>query len=186
MEQQIRDLFPEISWIENVALQKMVVDTYVMALDISGWEPEDMNKIPFTLLIPNCPFSYRDHVRGVVRIAKAAMDQFNEMFASKDSLYTLDADTLIAGALLHDVGKILEYEKKADGTVVKSGYGQDLRHPFSGTALALQNGCSSRIAHIIATHAKEGDGTLRSPEAVVVNKADFISFDTAKAFLGMK
>ena len=42
------------------------------------------------------------------------------------------------------------------------------------------------IAHIIANHAGEGDGTLRCPEAVVVNKADFINFESVKSFLGMK
>jgi hypothetical protein len=63
--------------------------------------------------------------------------------------------------------------------------GKDLRHPFSGTALAMKNGISSRIAHTIAVHAKEGDGGYRSPEAVVINKADFVNFETIKSFLGL-
>ena len=64
--------------------------------------------------------------------------------------------------------------------------GKDLRHPFSGTVIALRNGCGSAIGHIIANHAHEGDGTLRSPEAVLVNKADFMNFEGIKIFLGMK
>jgi len=186
MKNKIRELLPEIAWIKDKELRDKVVDTYRDALVMGSWEAEDMDKIPFTLLIPSCPFSYLDHVRGVTHVAKASMDEFNEIYASRRSEFTLDHDILIAGALLHDVGKLVEYKKEADGNTVKSQIGKDLRHPFSGTFLALRNGCSSRIGHIIANHAAEGDGTLRSPEAVIVNKADFINFETVKSFLGMK
>jgi hypothetical protein len=64
--------------------------------------------------------------------------------------------------------------------------GKNLRHPFSGTVIALRNGCPDEIGHIIANHAHEGDGTLRSPEGVMVNKADFMNFESVKSFLGMK
>lgn len=186
MDNKIRELLPEIEWIQDKELQNKVVNTFKDALITGNWEAEDMNNIPFTLLIPNCPFSYRDHIRGVTRIAKASMDEFNGIYASKNNNFKLDNDTLIAGALLHDVGKLVEYEKDSDGNTVKSQLGKDLRHPFSGTFLALRNGCSGQIGHIIANHAAEGDGTLRSPEAVIVNKADFINFETVKSFLGMK
>lgn len=186
MEKRIRELFPEIEWIKDKSLQDKVVASYVDALTTGGWEPDDMDNIPFTLLIPNCPFTYLDHVRGVVRIAKRAMDEFNEIYPRKDPKFRLDNDLLVAGALLHDVGKLVEYEKAPNGETVKSEMGKNLRHPFSGTVIALRNGCPDAIGHIIANHAKEGDGTLRSPEGVVVNKADFINFEAVKSFLGMK
>lgn len=167
-------------------LQEHVIASYVDALTMGGWQPEDMEKLPFTLLIKNCPYSYLDHVRGVTRVAKASMEEFNSVYGVKHHEFILDHDLVVAGALLHDVGKLVEYERSADGTVVKSGLGCDLRHPFSGTVIAMRNGCPSSIGHIIANHASEGDGTLRSPEAVVVNKADFINFEAVKSFLGMK
>ena len=186
MKEKIRELLPEIEWIQEKELQEKVVSAYADALQVGGWQPEDMDRIPFTLLIPDCPFSYLDHVRGVTKVARAAMDEFNAVYPPKDKRFTLDHDTLIAGALLHDVGKLAEYERTPDGKTVKSRLGKDLRHPFSGTVFAMRHGCSSRIAHIIANHAGEGDGTLRSPEAVIVNKADFINFETVKSFLGLK
>lgn len=186
MEKKIREYFPEIEWIRDKALQDKVTASIADALKTGGWEPDDMDKIPFTLLIPNCPFSYLDHVRGVTRMAKEAMDIFNNIYAKKDAKYTIDHDFLIAGALLHDVGKLVEYEKNSAGETVKSRMGKNLRHPFSGTVIALRNGCPDEIGHIIANHAHEGDGTLRSPEGVLVNKADFMNFESVKSFLGMK
>ena len=185
MKERIMQLLPEIEWIGDPTLRDQVVASYEDALKTGGWQPDDMAKIPFTLLIPNCPASYLTHTRGVVRIAKAAMDEFNALYENEGG-FKLDNDKLVAGALLHDVGKLVEYEKAPDGKTVKSQMGKDLRHPFSGTVIALRNGVSSEIGHIIANHAHEGDGTLRSPEGVIVNKADFINFETIKSFLGMK
>ncbi|MCL2684571.1 MAG: HD domain-containing protein [Synergistaceae bacterium] len=185
MKERIRELLPEIGWINDKALQEKVVSAYVDALETGGWEPEDMDRMPFTLLIPDCPASYLSHVRGVTRMAHKALEEFNSLYA-RDGKFTMNNDLLVAGALLHDVGKLVEYEKSPEGRTVKSGMGKDLRHPFSGTVIALRNGCGTDICHIIANHAHEGDGTLRSPEAVLVNKADFMNFEGIKSFLGMK
>ena len=68
MKEKIRKLLPEIEWIEDKDLQEKVVASYEDALKTGGWQPEDMDKIPFTLLIPDCPASYLTHVRGVTRI----------------------------------------------------------------------------------------------------------------------
>ena len=186
MKEKIRELFPEIEWIHDEEMRGNVVAAIEDALKAGGWEPEDMGKIPFTLLIPNCPFSYLDHVRGVTRVAKLAMDEFNAIYAAQDEKFRMNNDLLVAGALLHDVGKLVEYARNDAGETVKSRCGKNLRHPFSGTVIALRNGLPDEVGHIIANHAHEGDGTLRSPEAVVVNKADFINFESVKSFLGMK
>ena len=185
MKEKIRKLLPEIEWINDKTLQEKVTAAYEDALKTGGWEPEDMDNIPFTLLIPDCPASYLSHVRGVTRMSFKAMEEFNSLYA-RDGKFTMNNDLLVAGALLHDVGKLVEYEKSPDGKTVKSQMGKDLRHPFSGTVIALRNGCSTEIGHIIANHAHEGDGTLRSPEGVLVNKADFMNFEAIKSFLGMK
>ncbi|GHV36314.1 phosphohydrolase [Synergistales bacterium] len=186
MREKIRKLLPEIEWINEKDLREKVIDSYADALKTGGWEPEDMETIPFTLLIPDCPASFLTHVRGVTRMAYHAMNEFNSLYATEGGKFKMNNDLLVAGALLHDVGKLVEYEKSPDGKTVKSQLGKDLRHPFSGTVIALRNGCGSAIGHIIANHAHEGDGTLRSPEGVLVNKADFMNFEGMKSFLGMK
>jgi hypothetical protein len=85
-------------------------------------------------------------------------------------------DILISGALLADVGKLLEYELDKEGKAIQGKYGQYLRHPFSGVSLAEECGIPPEVCHIIATHAHEGDLVKRTTEAYIVHHADFMTF----------
>lgn len=175
------DVFPEIAEISDKQLQEKVVATCDEALKIGNWSLDDLDAIPFTLLIPDTVVSYRTHVRTVTRMAINAYKEW-EVYGEERKL---SFDHLVAGAVLHDVGKLIEYEKGADGRIVKSYLGKNLRHPFSGCALAVKNSLPYEVAHIIANHAKEGDGTLRSPEAVIVHNCDMLNFEALKSFVGM-
>jgi putative nucleotidyltransferase with HDIG domain len=93
--------------------------------------------------------------------------------------YQIDFDILTSGALLHDIGKLLEY-KRQNLHFVKSESGILLRHPFSGASLASKQGLPEQVVHIIATHAKEGNLGYRSPEAIIVHHADFMNFEPLK------
>ena len=91
----------------------------------------------------------------------------------------IDKDVVIAGAILADVGKLLEHEK-VDGRAVQSDRGKKLRHPFTGVHLAMACGVPDSVSHIIATHAGEGNMVKRSTEAFIVHHADFMSFEPFK------
>ncbi|MCX7780099.1 MAG: HD domain-containing protein [Negativicutes bacterium] len=183
MRKAILELLPEINWIQNLQLCEAVVDSYVDALTEGGWEPSDMDKIPFALAFPNCPTSYLCHVKAVTRMCRMILEEYNSIYQGQGD-FLLDNDRLIAGALLHDVGKFVEWKKGEDGNYGKSQTGKDLRHPISGTVIAMRNGIPSDIAHIVAYHAHEGDGVKRSPEAVIVNKVDMMNFDSIRSHLG--
>ena len=116
--------------------------------------------------------SFIDHKRAVVHIAKAAGEKMNELFGKE---LPVNMDVLIAGALLADVGKLLEYELK-DGKLMQGKYGQYLRHPFSGVSLSEQCGVPAEVCHIIAAHAGEGDFVKRTVEAYIVHHSDFMTF----------
>jgi 23S rRNA maturation-related 3'-5' exoribonuclease YhaM len=85
-------------------------------------------------------------------------------------------DTVIAGAILADVGKLLEYEK-VGGKARQSPRGELLRHPFTGVALAMECGVPDAVCHVIAAHAGEGNMVKRTTEAFIVHHADFMSFE---------
>ncbi len=165
-------LWPEIAWIADSGLREQVTQTWIRALELSPLTPDDLNQIPFTLLVANCPTTFMEHKRCVVHIARKAAESMKEFMGSA---LPIDLDTVIAGAILADVGKLLEYEK-VDGKARQSKRGEMLRHPFTGVALAMQCGVPDAVCHIIAAHAAEGDLVKRTTEAYIVHHADFMTY----------
>jgi len=169
----VKQLWPELDWIRNPLLREQVARTWALALERGALTPDDLHHIPFTLLVPNCPITFMEHKRCVVHIARAgavAMQKF------MGRALPVDIDAVVAGAILADVGKLLEYELGPDGKVRQSERGEALRHPFTGVALALECGVPDSVCHIIAAHAAEGDLVKRSTEAFIVHHADFMAF----------
>jgi putative nucleotidyltransferase with HDIG domain len=180
LREAVLELWPELDWIQNSELKEQTTLAWIKAFERSPLEPNDLNNIPFTLLVPNCPATFMEHKRCVVHIAKQSALAMQEFLGRA---LPIDLDTVIAGAILADVGKLLEYEK-VDGEVRQSDRGKALRHPFTGVALALECGIPDPVCHIIATHAAEGDLVKRTTEAYVVHHADFMSFLPFKNLAG--
>ncbi len=177
MNKQVVELWPELMWIKDQDLREKTAKTWEVALEKSVLTPEDLNTIPFTLLCgPDLKVSFMAHKRCVVHVAKDSGEKMNEFFKTE---LPVNMDVLIAGAILADVGKLLEYEMK-DGKSVQGKYGKYLRHPFSGVSLAEQCGVPAEVCHIIATHAGEGNMVKRTTEAFVVHHADFMTFEPFK------
>lgn len=177
MHDHVARLWPEIEWIKDPQIREAVTRTWIAALERSPLEPEDLNQIPFTLLVPDCPITFMDHKRCVVHIARAAAEAVERFM--RPSL-KFDMDVVIAGAILADVGKLLEYTKGPDGKARQSVSGELLRHPFTGVALALEHGVPESVCHVIAAHAAEGNLVTRTTEAWIVHHADFMVFDPFK------
>ena len=173
MRESIQSLWPEIEWISNPQLRQQVTETWIKAFERSPLKPDDLNRIPFPLLVPNCPITFMEHKRCVVHIARDSAQAMQEFMGRA---LPIDLDTVVAGAILADVGKLLEYELGPDGNARQSERGEALRHPFTGVALALECGVPDAICHIIAAHAAEGDLVKRSTEAFIVHHADFMAF----------
>ena len=107
-----------------------------------------------------------EHKRCVVHIARQSAQAMQEFMGRA---LPVDFDVVIAGAILADVGKLLEYEIGPDGKSKQSERGEALRHPFTGVALALECGVPDDVCHIIAAHAAEGDLVKRTTEAYIVH-----------------
>jgi len=168
----VQKLWPELEWIANRDLREKVAATWVRAFELSPLQPADLDHIPFTLLIPNCPATFMEHKRCVVHIARRAAESMVEFLGRG---LKIDLDAVIAGAILADVGKLLEYEV-VDGKARQSQRGEFLRHPFTGAALAMECGVPEAVCHIVAAHAAEGDLVKRTTEAIIVHHADFMSY----------
>jgi putative nucleotidyltransferase with HDIG domain len=174
MNSIVRKLWPELEWIKDPILREKTEKTWQSALEKSVLKAEDLDTIPFTLLCgPDLKVSFMAHKRCVVHVAREAGEKMNEFFGND---LPVNMDVLIAGAILADVGKLLEYELDNQGKAVQGKYGQYLRHPFSGVSLAEACGVPPEVCHIIAAHAHEGDLIKRSTEAYIVHHADFMTF----------
>ena len=175
MKKEVLELWPELDWIEDEGLREKTAKTWEIALNRSVLTADDLNKIPFTLLCgPNLKVTFMDHKRSVVHIARDAGNKMNDMYHGE---LPVNMDVLISGAILADVGKLLEYVLDANGKAVQGTYGKYLRHPFSGVSLAEECGVPAEVCHIIATHAGEGNLVKRTTEAYVVHHADFMTFE---------
>ena len=173
---QLHDVLPEIELIEDEALRAKTVAAWELALDAAGISPEAMTEMPFSLQARGCAITLAEHIRTVTRSALAVAD---EMASSYCERVKLDRDLVAVGGLVHDIGKVLEFERTGNG-YVKGYYGKMLRHPFSGVWICSQAGLPVEVLHIVAVHSKEGDGGHRSIEANIIFHCDFANFEPFK------
>jgi len=183
MRERLVELIPEFEIIQDPGLREKTIQVYELAMQEGAWTPDDLSQMPFTLLLNPCPASYIDHVRAVTLCAVRAAEVFRQVYGDR---LPVRMDLLVAGALLHDIGKLVEYEQRADGMTVTTYGGRLLRHPISGMELAARCGLPVEVLHIIAAHADEGDKVNRITEATLVNHADFMSFHSFQRMLMKK
>jgi len=176
MNATVHKLWPELDWIEDDGLREKTASVWEYALEQSPLSAEDLEKIPFTLLTKKA-VSFMAHKRSVVHVCRDSALIMRKFYGD---VLPIDMDVLVAGAILIDVGKLLEYERDSTGKIVQSEYGKLLRHPFSGVGLAMRFDLPARVCHMIAMHAKEGDAGQRTIEGLIVHHADFMTFEPFK------
>ncbi len=182
----IAQLFPDIMAITDASLRDKVARVWDESITTGcgrkGWTFDELRTIKFTLLAGDIDMRFVEHLNSCVKQCMAIADVLGSVFSDR---VPINRDYLIAGALLADVGKLLEFDKDADGNVVKGSFGEALRHPFSGVALCYKHGIPPEVMHIVATHSHEGDNAQRSIESIIFHHADFVDFDIAK-YLGVQ
>ena len=178
---KIAQLFPGIRKIKNKSLREKVAAVWSEAIATGcggkGWTFDELRAVKFTLLAGDINMTFVEHLNSCARQCIAIADVLKKSFRCG---IPIQRDYLIAGSLLADVGKPLEYDKDDSGKVIQGKFGQQLRHPFSGVALAYKHGIPGEVLHIIATHSHEGDKVERSIESIIFHHADFVDFDIAK------
>ncbi len=149
---KIAQLFPSIRKIKNKSLREKVAAVWSEAITTGcggkGWTFDELRAVKFTLLAGDINMTFVEHLNSCSRQCIAIADVLKKSFRCS---IPIQRDYLIAGALLADVGKPLEYDKDA-----------------------------GEILHIIATHSHEGDKVERSIESIIFHHADFVDFDIAK------
>ncbi len=155
----IAGLFPDLESIGDPGLREKVAVVWIEAMTTgcggTGWTIEELRSIPFTLLAGEINLTFIEHINSCARQCIAIEGVLRKIYGDR---VPVNHDHLLAGALLADVGKPLEYDKD-------------------------KHGLPPEVMHIVATHSHEGDKVQRSIESIIFHHADFVDFDIAK-YLG--
>ena len=107
------------------------------------------------------------HTLAVVRISMTMCDLVEEIYNG-----TVDRDTVLAGALIHDVYKIYTYEHRGEG-YTGSDLGDNLDHLSILVAELYARDFPLKVIHVAAAHHGEnGPIQPKSIEALIVHLAD--------------
>lgn len=176
-KQDIEKLFAaQLAKIQDAALREQTVAVWVEGCRQGGWQGvEQLTAMPFTLLTNARGVNFIEHTIAVTEGALALARAQEAAYRSVP--YKVDIDRLVAGGLLHDVGKLVEIEPDGAGGYRKSRSGKCARHPISGAILVGAAGMPQEIVNVVACHAKEGEGRPQVIETVFIHQADFATFD---------
>jgi hypothetical protein len=166
-EDAVRAAFPELSAVEDDDLRAGVVDAWATA--IAENDVDDLAAVPWfppaqrDLELEN--ESLVDHVRDVTGCAVALAETLTERRDVDVSM-----DTVVAGALVHDVSKLAEF-RGMEGTAVEHLLG----HPHYGVHLVARAGLPVELAHVVLSHTGRTTVEPATLEAEIVRRADEVA-----------
>ncbi len=168
-EDMVRTAFPEIDAIEDDDLRSGVVEAWVTAIAENGidelttvpWLPPTQRKLALN------DESLVSHVRDVTACAVALTETLLER---REGTLSVDLDTVVAGALVHDVSKLAEFDEM-DETAVYTLLG----HPYYGVHVVARVGLPVELSHIVLSHTSRTTVEPATIEADIVRRADEIA-----------
>ena len=168
-EEVVQRAFPELDAIEDDDLRTGVIDAWVTA--IAENDIDDLTTVPWL------PPVQRDlalddeylvaHVRDVTACAVALAETLSEQ---RERDLSLDMGTVIAGALVHDVSKLAEFNKMDETAVYEL-----LGHPYYGVHVVARAALPVELAHIVLSHTSRTTVEPAMIEAELVKRADEIA-----------
>jgi len=119
------------------------------------------------------------HTISVTKLSLTLCDLIEEVYGGK-----VDRDTVVAGALIHDLMKCYTYEPRGDGSYVSSPLGDKVDHLTLLVAELYKRGFPVEIIHVAASH--HGDISPVKPktmEALIVSIADLADSELSRKTL---
>ena len=166
------ELFPEVDSISDAELKESCYRSFADAMESGGWDEESMMRAPCAVHgFKNTPVTGIMHIQDAVRLCTMICDYLLEHYGQ---YVPCNRDFVIAGAVLHDIGKFIEYRITDDGEPYDSAEANYLRHPLAGAIIASRNGVPKEVVHIIATHSFEGKNSYASVESTIVKSTETI------------
>ena len=182
MEKETREtvlkIFPEVSGIADPEIRAQVVRCWARAIEAlpeTGFRT--LEEVPFSPDIPECTLP--QHIRWVLAAALHMAESAEKAMGMK-----VNRDLLAAAALLHDLGKAFEYGR-SEGKHGKTEIGKKFMHGFWGAHVALSEGVSRELGHLISTHTHVSPVHAQTIEGVILHYADYAHADLLRVRKGM-
>jgi 7,8-dihydroneopterin 2',3'-cyclic phosphate phosphodiesterase len=119
------------------------------------------------------------HTIGVTKLCVTLCNLVEDVYGGK-----VDRDTVLAGALIHDVMKVYTYEPRGDGSYMSSNLGEKVDHLTLLVAELYKRGFPVDVIHVAASH--HGDVSPVKPktmEALIVSIADLADSELSRKTL---
>jgi len=142
--QYITGLFPAIEEITNEQMREKVIRTWFNAWKRSNFERIEYSH-QFEPARDRIAYTNVDHTNQVCLAAK----QMGAMLAHSIG-QKVEMDHLMAGAVLHDVDKIVIFDSRTAGYTET---GRMFAHAVMGASMALMEGLPESVAHSIGAHS---------------------------------
>ncbi|MBI4504949.1 MAG: HD domain-containing protein [Chloroflexi bacterium] len=165
----VREIFArELATIRDDTLRDKAARTWARSMALGG-ATDLWADLPFSVTMNvRKPGLGVEHVRGVTHLALSIADALAVAHGVSP-----DRDVIAAGALLHDVGKLLERAAPERHALA----GSLMQHEFSGVHLGMEEGLPAGVLHIIAYHFIIGERVRRTLECDIVYRADLASLE---------
>ena len=158
---EIIKTLPEINFIKNAPLKEKVIEVWKRAVDLGKWD--DIENIPFYPKISKDVVNLVKHTRAVTNHCLKVAEIMNDIYS-----YDVNIDYVVAGGLLHDVCKAVEYSVLGG----RSAIGDLTTHGTYGVHLCLEVDMPVEVTHIVASHTKKMGLNPKIIEAIIVHYCD--------------
>ena len=172
----VEKLFPAMKKIKDESIREKVVEAFLRGLQDGVYEK-----------IEECPFwapwrqkvewSLVDHVNQVTACAMAIGDVVKEVQG-----IDVKMDHLIAGALLHDLDKLVGFTVDGEPTEITS----KTPHGFYSAHVAMDVDLPLDVVHMILSHTAVSVQGPKTIEALILHYADYCIADTRCLTDGVK
>lgn len=166
-----KDLLDFAARIKDPKLRKIVMDTLKNPGQLSN-KNLNLPQVPFEQAPASLDWHHAktgglvEHTYIVTKMCISVAEDLRKVYKSE-----IDMDSLIAGALLHDIGKVWGVRRAKSGKWVSTG--STIDHTMLGTAELHARHFPEKVVHIVASHFGENGPTPpQTVEAYIVHMID--------------
>jgi 3'-5' exoribonuclease len=167
----MKDILDLAGKIKDAKLRKMTIDILRNPGPLSN-RGMKLSQVPFEQAPASQDWHHAntggllEHTYFVTKVCMAVAEQIQETYGTR-----LDMDTIIAGALLHDIGKVWGLKKTKSGKWQPESVSID--HTMLGTSELHARHFPEKVVHMVAAHFGENGPTPpQTVEAFILHTID--------------